>query len=210
MSEDLSAQFATANPISIKGVKVAFGLGGGLLRFAHHPHCDRHLHHLIWLKGRPFCLGCMAMGAGIPFGVLAALLISWSHVPIYVWIIGHGVLVVPTALQPFIQKKAYKIFARTLLGVSTASYLVSGLFQRAYFESIWLWHGSVVIAFAVGFLALYKWRQKRSNNPCDDCPLGQFPTCEWNMPRLLSQNILDPLWIKIAEDLTNLKNKNSV
>lgn len=186
-----------------QNVPVATRLGGGLLKFAHHPHCDRHIHHLIWMKGHPFCLGCTSVAAGIPFGLAIAALIPWSVVPLPAWILGHALLITPTALQPLIQKKRFKIAARALLGAATASYLLTGLFLKSYFSNPWIWRGCILLAFATGFIALYKWRQKKPNNPCDTCQLGQFPTCEWNMPRLLAENTNDPVWIKIAEDFSN-------
>ena len=191
---------STPPAVSWSTVPTAFELGGGLLRFAHHPHCDRHLHHLIWVRGRPLCLGCTAMAAGVPIGLLAAVLIPWGTVPAWLWIGGHAAFVLPTALQPLIQTKAFKITARVMLGAVTASYFISGLWARAYFSNEWLWRACVLAAFAAGFAALYTWRQRRTNNPCETCPLGTFPTCDWNMPRLLEANADNPLWIKIAED----------
>ena len=78
---------------------------------------------------------------------------------------------------------------------------LSGLLLHSYFSNAWLWRASVLLAFASGFAALYVWRQRRINNPCDGCPLGTFPTCDWNMPRLLAQNAQDPLWLQIGADL---------
>ena len=189
-------------PIRLGGAPLSFNLGGGLLRFAHHPHCDRHIHHLIWIKGRPLCLGCTSMAIGVPLGLFVAYVIPWASVALPSWIMGHAMFVAPTALQPLIQKKSFKIAARVLLGAASASYFLSGLVLQSYFSNAWLWRACVLLAFATGFLILYKWRQKRINNPCETCPLGIFPTCEWNMPRLLAQNNHDPLWIKISEDLT--------
>lgn len=189
-------------PITLGGAPVSFNLGGGLLRFAHHPHCDRHIHHLIWIRGRPLCLGCTAMAIGVPIGFAAAAAIPWADVSLSLWIGGHALMVVPTAFQPLIQKKSFKIAARVLLGAASTSYFVSGLVLQSYFANEWLWRACVLLAFSTGFLTLYKWRQNRINNPCETCPLGIFPTCEWNMPRLLAQNNLDPLWIKISKDVT--------
>lgn len=189
-------------PVSLFGAPLSFDLGGGLLRFAHHPHCDRHIHHLIWIRGRPLCLGCTCMAIGVPIGLVVAALIPWATVSLPLWIFGHALFVAPTAAQPFIQKKSYKIAARVLLGAASASYFLSGLVMQSYFSNTWLWRSCVLLAFATGFLALFKLRQKRINNPCDTCPLGAFPTCEWNMPRLLAQNNQDPLWLKISNDMT--------
>ena len=195
--------------ITLNGAPLSFDLGGGLLRFAHHPHCDRHIHHLIWVKGRPLCLGCTSMAIGVPIGLAAAAVIPWAGVSLPLWIIGHALFVAPTAAQPLIQKKSFKIAARVLLGATSASYFLSGLVLQSYFANVWLWRACVLLAFSIGFLILYKWRQKRIDNPCETCPLGIFPTCDWNMPRLLAQNNQDPLWIQINADLAAHQKKNS-
>ena len=195
--------------ITLNGAPLSFDLGGGLLRFAHHPHCDRHIHHLIWVKGRPLCLGCTSMAIGVPIGLAAAGVIPWAGVSLPLWIIGHALFVAPTAAQPLIQKKSFKIAARVLLGATSASYFLSGLVLQSYFANVWLWRACVLLAFSIGFLILYKWRQKRIDNPCETCPLGIFPTCDWNMPRLLAQNNQDPLWIQINADLAAHQKKNS-
>ena len=195
--------------ITLNGAPLSFDLGGGLLRFAHHPHCDRHIHHLIWVKGRPLCLGCTSMAIGVPIGLAAAAVIPWAGVSLPLWIMGHAMFVAPTALQPLIQKKSFKIAARVLLGATSASYFLSGLVLQSYFANVWLWRACVLLAFSIGFLILYKWRQKRIDNPCETCPLGIFPTCDWNMPRLLAQNNQDPLWIQINADLAAHQKKNS-
>jgi hypothetical protein len=195
-----SLLFDKLKPVTLIGAPLSFELGGGLLRFAHHPHCNRHIHHLIWIRGRPLCLGCTAMAIGVPIGLVAAASISWANVSLPLWILGHTLFIAPTAAQPFIQKKSFKIVARVSLGAASASYFLSGMVLQSYFLNTWLWRSCVLLAFATGFMALFKLRQRRINNPCNNCPLGVFPTCDWNMPRLLAQNDQDPLWIKIKNE----------
>ena len=196
-------------PMTLAGAPLLFDLGGGLLRFAHHPHCDRHIHHLIWIKGRPLCLGCTSMAFGVPLGLAAAGFIPWADISLPLWVLGHALFVAPTAMQPFIQKKPFKVAARVSLGATSASYFLSGLVLQSYFLNAWIWRASVVLAFTAGFVLLFKWRQKRINNPCETCPLGTFPTCDWNMPRLLAQNIQHPLWLKISTDMVTQQRSHS-
>lgn len=179
-----------------------------MLRLAHHPHCDRHIHHLIWISRRPFCLGCTAMAIGVSMGVAVAALTPWATITLPAWVAGHALFVIPAVLQPLIQKKGFKIAARIALGAASASYFLSGLVLQSYFSNSWLWRACVLLTFASVFLILYKWRQKQIDNPCEACPLGLFPTCDWNMPRLLAQNAQDPLWIKINSDMTAQRPKN--
>ena len=207
MNGDVSPPVDKLTPITLSGAPLSFDLGGGLLRFAHHPHCDRHIHHLIWVKGQPLCLGCTSMAIGVPIGLAVAAIIPWDSMALPLWIIGHALFVAPTAVQPLVQKKSFKIAARVLLGAASASYFLSGLVLQSYFANVWLWRACVLLAFSTGFFILYQWRKKRINNPCETCPLGIFPTCDWNMPRLLAQNNQDPLWITISEDLTAQKSR---
>lgn len=163
-------------------------LGGGFLRGAHHPHCDRYSNHLLWIRGRPFCLGCTCMYSGIAGGTISALLVNWSSFRIEGWIALHLLLLIPTFVQPWLQNKTFKVFARFMLGVTTASYFVSGiLFANPPFSE-WLFRLSVVIMFLIGYRALKSIRNRYTYSPCSDCPLGSFPVCEWNLPRLLQTN----------------------
>lgn len=135
---------------------------------------------------------------GVPFGVAYACFIDWTGISFFAWVVMHAVALIPTAAQPYIQRKGYKIMARMLLGATSTSYLLSGIMFRSYFENVLLWKSSVILAFALSCKALFTWRQARINDPCDGCPQGRFPTCDWNMPRLLAGNLDDPVWHSIA------------
>jgi hypothetical protein len=165
--------------------------GSGMLRWAHHPHCERHDHHLLRPFGRPICLGCTCVALGVPVGIGLALAIDWHMWTISEWIALHLLLLLPTATQPFWQRKSFKVISRTLLGMASSSYLCSGLFRVDYFAPIWLFKLSVLFAFGAMLKMLLAWRNRRTYDPCSDCPFGVFPTCEWNMPRLLAANADD-------------------
>jgi hypothetical protein len=164
--------------------------GSNFLWGSHHPHCDRHNHHLIWIFNHPFCLGCTCMYSGIAIGCLTYPLINWISISIWLWIPIHLTLLIPTLFQPWVQRKSYKIFARTTLGFCISSYLISGLFQiKAPFElNPWVFRLAVLVAFILGIKLLTNIRKRKLNDPCQNCPLGVFPTCEWNLPRLLKHN----------------------
>lgn len=169
--------------------------GSGMLRWAHHPHCERHDHHLVRPFGRPLCLGCTCVALGAPLGIGAACAIEWQigwqSWSMAQWVVFHLLLLVPTALQPLLQAKRFKMIARTLLGFASGSYLVSGLFCASYFAPVWLFKAAVVFAFGAMLKLLLAWRNRRTADPCSNCALGMFPTCEWNLPRLLAANAHD-------------------
>jgi hypothetical protein len=171
--------------------------GSGMLRWAHHPHCTRHDHHLIRLFGRPLCLGCTCVAVGVPLGIGLACAIDWQAWTIWQWMALHLCMLAPTAAQPLLQKKWFKLLARTLLGATSASYLISGLFKNDFLMPTWLFRMAVVCVFAVLLKVLLAWRNRRTYDPCSDCPLGTFPTCEWNLPRLLAANEHDSLLSQI-------------
>lgn len=181
----------------------ALAPGSGFLPFSHHPHCGKYSHHLIWLRGRPLCLGCVCMGCGAVVGLCLAAMMPWRSITLVSWILLHLVGIAPTAFQPLSRSKAYKAAARILLGISSASYLVSGLLLVDYGKSRWAWRGCVLLAFAVGYWLLTEWRNRRTDDPCESCEAGRFPTCEWNLPRLLGQNAADPVWAEVAKSRTH-------
>lgn len=90
---------------------------------------------------------------------------------------------VPTFLQPFVQRRWYKIPARFVLGVGFG--LVAG--------AAWLlpntlvgWAiraGLVVATIALGTAAL-RLRARKLDDPCRNCPWGAFPVCAHNLPAL--------------------------
>lgn len=158
--------------------------GGQFLPGAHHPHCSRHDHHLIWIGRRPLCLGCTSLYSGIVMGTLVVWMVAPNHVTMGAWILIHLTLLFPTVVQPFLQVKIFKIFSRTLLGVCCASYFLTGFFVELSVDR-WIFFLSQLVAFVLGYLVLSKWRARRIDNPCSKCPLGHFPVCEWNLPRLI-------------------------
>lgn len=95
---------------------------------AHHPTCKYYHNHVIWLGKLPLCLGCSMMGCGMAAGTL--LIPHWQFVknlPFYVLLCFGVLLYIPALLQIRIQLKAYKLFARFLLGFSVVCLVYAGL-----------------------------------------------------------------------------------
>lgn len=176
-----------SSPKTIAGIAVE-QFHAGFLPGAHHPHCPRHSNHLLWIRGRPLCLGCTCMSAGTVVGLVLGVALASRSSSTLAWILPHVALVAPTALQPWVQAKAFKIAARTALGLASGSYGV-GLAFGAPLPAPRLI--SVVVLIAVFLASLFSllWlRRRRPNDPCKACPLGVFPTCDWNLPRLLGHD----------------------
>ena len=103
------------------------------------------------------------------------------------WMLPHVVLVLPTVLQPWLQAKPFKVVARTGLGVASGSYAIGLLFGAPLPEPRLLCVAVLVAVFLASLSFLLWLRGRRPNDPCARCPLGAFPTCDWNLPRLLGQ-----------------------
>ena len=153
------------------------------LRGAHHPHCERHRDHLIWIFRRPLCLGCLCVAIGALPGIAVGLLFIRHPPGLLPWVAIHLLGILPSAIQPLYQRKWYKCVARIPLGATSASYLVSGLAGAPHWKPAWQLKILVVCAFAVNFNALRTLHTRRFVSPCSSCPLGVYPTCEWNMSR---------------------------
>ncbi|MBC8747563.1 hypothetical protein F6X42_13405 [Paraburkholderia sp. WC7.3b] len=138
-------------------------------------------------------LGCTCVAPGTPLGSAAACSVGWQRWSLAQWMAFHLLLLAPTLLQPLLQVKRFKMFARSLLGFASGSYLVSGLFCVSYLVPVWLFKAAIVLVFCAMLKLLLAWRNHRTADPCSDCPLGVFPTCEWNLPRLLAANAHDEL-----------------
>jgi hypothetical protein len=166
-------------------------------RFAHHPTCRCYDNHLIRVGATALCLGCtcLAMGATIAIAILGSL--CWQYwtelVAIGTWpFVWLGVaLYAPALVQPFVQRKSFKIVSRFLLGVAVPC----------------LWFGAIVLlprdawgmvlrgVFLLVFWRTYhitQWfRARYTSSACERCSEGAYPFCRDNRDRMIS--LLDEL-----------------
>jgi len=130
----------------------------------------------------------MAMGA--PVGALIAFVVG-VHAMSLAWCLCHVALLLPAAAQPFVQRKPFKIAARMAAG----AFLGSVFFRCGALlltpSPAW---GEVAVLLTLTWAlarALLWLRARFPTNPCASCPLGVYPTCSWNLPRLMRD--ADPL-----------------
>lgn len=153
---------------------------------AHHPDCSFHDHHILRIFGHPFCLGCVCLWTGVAMG----LIFLWAlYNQNFTWpiiaSIGIGLAPLPY-LQMHYQKKWFKIFARTGLGIGSALFIGAPLF----FADIDL-QGVVIRILTIGFYVLLvrhalARRQRTIDKPCDGCSEGVFPLCSWNKEKIIA------------------------
>ena len=146
-------------------------------RFAHHPDCDLHSHHLIRLFGYPICLGCFYVCLGIIFGVFISFFYLSKNVSgpqLYMF----GVMAyLPTIVQFKIQRKTFKKVSRFMLGIAIVFLLGSIFFKSDLGSNEFTWKIASIFVFFVVLKLTLKIRNRLLDNPCFTCNRGKYPFC---------------------------------
>lgn len=176
---------------------------GKTARFAHHPHCERHAHHLLWFGHTPICLGCACLYAGALVGAGASLWFAPQTVAQLPWLaLGLVFGVAPTALQPFLQKRAFKIFARSSLGVATGAFWMALLWSSQLPFPRWMGVLGGALWFALVARLMVVLRNRFTANPCDVCPLGSYPICSWSLSQMQAADVDAKLRLPLVDGRT--------
>jgi hypothetical protein len=139
------------------------------------------------------------MAVGFPVGILVGLYF-WGRSSLWPWVLLQGLLLSPTVVQPFLQKKAFKVLSRTSLGVSCGVFGVMTGWLANGPGSSWLLLTGALITFLILAKALLALRERFTADPCRNCPLGRYPVCSWNLPQLI--NAEDPELAAVLSDPT--------
>lgn len=130
------------------------------------------------------------MWSGVIIGVIAVFLNAYFGILEYTGMMLLGVLMTPFPfIQVYVQRRSFKLVARTALGFGSAALLGS-----AY---LFLPLNPYGLGARIGILMCYvglfriglSFRSQRMNDPCNGCDKGAFPLCTWKAPEI--QNILE-------------------
>ena len=141
---------------------------------------------------------------GLFVGVLYGFIINWTYLNWIQWGCLFFTLLIPTFAQPWFQIKLYKIISRLFLGI-VCGLSIHGLIRiehplhQAVFYLLYL-----MIAYFL-YKILMKIRNSKIDNPCTNCDLGLYPTCEWNIDRLIKSTGNSDLINKATNSKTDLK-----
>ena len=103
----------------------------------------------------------MSATIGALLGLGAVLSISWANLSVSAWAIGHLLALSPTAVQPWLQRKYFKIGSRALLGATAVSYSVSGALLIRVPVNRPLWLLLMVLTFWAVYAVLCRVRDSR-------------------------------------------------
>lgn len=151
----------------------------------HHPPCPRHDDHLLYIRGRPFCLGCVFSYTGMVLGVPIFLLFYFFFNPgvLALALLGFLIAFLPSLLQIKVQIKLYKIFSRTSLGIGISLYLASIILLLPLdMEGFVLRIGGIVFMVGVAYGTQHLRNQFGKTSHCAECPEGEFPICTFRLP----------------------------
>ncbi len=161
-------------------------------RLAHHPTCRCFDNHLIRLGSIALCLGCTCMAFGVGTCLTTLGWLCWQHwqnlqmIGTSGFIVIGVVLYAPALIQPFVQRKMFKMVSRFLLGVAVPCLWFGAMVLLPWDGWGFLLRGIFVIIFWQTYHATQRVRDRFTSNPCDACPDGVFPFCKDNHERLVA------------------------
>lgn len=161
-------------------------------RFAHHPDCSCFDAHVLRIGQLVLCLGCTCLATGTLAATAVLVSLFLSHAIPSGWygtlafaVIGIC-LYAPTLLQPFCQRKPFKVVSRFLLGVATPVLCVGGLVLPPLNATGFTARVAFVGIFRLVYKATLRQRARCTPDPCSRCGISTFPFCQDNRPRVIS------------------------
>lgn len=159
-------------------------------RLAHHPDCACYDAHVLRFGQFVLCLGCTCMAAGaaaaavtlIAGWLLGGFSRGWPATPT-MGVVGLA-LYAPTLIQPFCQRKPFKVLARFLLGAAVIVLGTAGLILPPLDAVGLVVRVGFMAAFWIVFKATLRQRARFTPDPCARCRPTVYPFCEGNRQRV--------------------------
>lgn len=161
--------------LSIKKLHAPSKSRMGSLIFSHHPLCDNYNEHVITIRGRKYCKGCMftypAMAIALLSGIFISVVQDFSYFEFLILAL-IGLSISLFRLLP-INSKTLSIFFRINLGLSLGFGWLSILFAPGIIHSVLIFS---MFAMIHGIIVFYKWG--KFLKPCEKCEdYPNFPKC---------------------------------
>lgn len=160
-----------------------------LPKFAHHPTCKCFNHHLLRFGSYSFCLGCSSLGMGVIF-CISLLIFTMIFKPIQTkelnpWLVVFlGTLfTTPTFIQPFFQKKCFKILSRASLGFGITVLWLGAMCLLSWDASGLILRGVFILIFIFFFKLSLKFRNHYTTKTICTCGPNAYPYCPENQIR---------------------------
>ena len=162
--------------------------------YAHHPTCDEYSHHIVWMFGRAFCIGCTFFYSGFIISTILFLIFSrvrvrsWVEMAI-IWGIGFVLFLsfLPQLKMKKIMKrfKVLKMFFRFNLGFGSSLLIFSVMVKApADYIGIILRFVSIVLYYLM-YRLFFKLRAKHKEEYCLNCSKGKYPFCSHNYQQIV-------------------------
>lgn len=159
-------------------------------RFAHHPTCKCYNHHLIRFNSYSFCLGCFSLGTGailcIALAVLAYILEPTQVKGLNPWLvicIGN-LLTTLTFIQPFFQKKWFKILSRASLGFGITALWLGSMCLLSWDSQGLILRCVFILVFLLMFKLSLQFRNNYTTKTVCNCGSNAYPYCPENQTRI--------------------------
>lgn len=163
---------------------------------AHHPTCKCFNHHLIRIGSHSFCLGCSSLAIGVIFFMTLSIS-TMVFAPLQLkelnpWLVVSigSIFTALTIIQPFFQKKWFKILSRTSLGFGISVLWFGAMGLLSCDEIGLILRGVFILIFSIMFKLSLIFRNCYTIKTICKCGPNAYPYCPENQfrkERLLQQ-----------------------
>jgi len=171
---------------------------------AHHATCKCFNHHLIRIGSNSFCLGCSCLAIGVIFFMTLSIF-TMVFAPLQIkklnpWqVVSIGsIFTALTFIQPFFQKKWFKILSRTSLGFGISMLWFGAMGLLSYDNIGLILRGVFILIFTIMLKLSLIFRNHYTIKTTCKCGRNAYPYCPENQIR--KEKLLNQYLKKSAKD----------